>query len=58
MIYRISSIKPLGGLLILSHQKGGLLEGGGLIGGGAYLIFQVKVRKNPKILNIYVSKIL
>ena len=25
--YRISSIKPPGGLLILRHQKGGLLEG-------------------------------
>ena len=40
--YRIFSIKPPGGLLILRHQKGDLLEG------EACLIFQVKVRKKPK----------
>ena len=41
-MYRISSIKPPGDL---SHQRGGLLDWGGLIGGGVYLIFQAKVRK-------------
>lgn len=33
------------GLLIFSHQKGCLLEEGGLIEGGIYLVFQVKEKK-------------
>ena len=48
----LSKIFPLlsrqGWLSILSHQKGGLLEEGGLIGEGASFIFQVEERKTRK----------
>ena len=43
--YRISSIKPPGELIYFNHQKGGLLEGGGLIGAGGFFNFSSQIKK-------------
>ena len=46
------------GLLILSHQKRGLLGGGGLIGGGGLFNFSSQSKKeyeNRKHMNICVK---